>query len=43
MIMLASNFLIYMKKERVNHIKYYDYESARIDIFQFIEAWYNPK
>lgn len=38
-----ESFNSILKKERVNHIKYYDYESARIDIFQFIEAWYNRK
>lgn len=38
-----ESFNSILKKERVNHIKYYDYETAQIDIFEFIEAWYNRK
>lgn len=38
-----ESFNSILKKERVNHIKYYDYEAAKIDIFEFIEAWYNRK
>ena len=31
------------KKEQVNNVQYYDYESAKLDLFVFIESWYNRK
>lgn len=34
-------FYSIFKKERVNHIKYYAYEAVKIDLFEFIEVWYN--
>ncbi len=36
-------FLFNTKKERVNRVKYYDYKSAKLDLFIFIESWYNRK
>lgn len=38
-----ESFNSILKKERVNHVKYNDYESAKLDIFMFIEGWYNRK
>lgn len=38
-----ESFNSILKKERVNHVKYHDYESAKLDIFMFIEGWYNRK
>jgi len=32
-----------LKKEVVNHNKYYDFKSARKARFEFIECWYNRK
>ena len=39
----VESFNSILKKERVNLVMYYDYESAKIDLFEFIEAWYNRK
>ncbi|GKU24326.1 transposase [Clostridium folliculivorans] len=38
-----ESFHSILKKERVNRVKYYDYESAKLDLFIFIESWYNRK
>src|SRR5699024_6132208 len=32
-----------LKKEEVNHVQYIDEKSARMALFQYIEAWYNRK
>jgi transposase InsO family protein len=32
-----------LKKEEVNRVKYYDFGSAKLSIFKFIESWYNRK
>ncbi|MBO0525181.1 hypothetical protein EXQ27_03425 [Clostridium botulinum] len=29
------------KKEEVHLIKYFDFDAARLAIFEYIEAWYN--
>lgn len=36
-----ESFHSILKKEEVNHVKYYDYETAKIAIFKYIESWYN--
>ncbi len=38
-----ESFHSILKKEEVNHNKYYDYKTARRAIFEFIESWYNRK
>lgn len=38
-----ESFHSILKKERVNRVKYYDYKSAKLDLFTFIESWYNRK
>ncbi|WP_139376287.1 IS3 family transposase [Clostridium chromiireducens] len=38
-----ESFHSILKKEQVNNVQYYDYESAKLDIFVFIESWYNRK
>lgn len=38
-----ESFNSILKKERVNNIKYYDYKSARIDVFRFIECGITEK
>lgn len=32
-----------LKKKQVNNVKYLNYESAKLDLFIFIEGWYNRK
>ncbi|NBI07694.1 hypothetical protein D3Z33_12605 [Senegalia massiliensis] len=32
-----------LKKEEVNLVIYYDYDAARLTIFEYIESWYNRK
>lgn len=32
-----------LKKEEVHLVKYFDYDAARLSIFEYIEAWYNRK
>ncbi|EQB22446.1 Mobile element protein [Dehalobacter sp. UNSWDHB] len=32
-----------MKKEEVHLVKYFDFDTARLSIFEYIEAWYNRK
>jgi transposase InsO family protein len=38
-----ESFHSILKKEQVNNVQYYDYESAQLDLFVFIESWYNRK
>jgi putative transposase len=30
-----------LKKEEVNQVHYFDFNAARLAIFEYIEAWYN--
>ena len=32
-----------LKKEEVNLVSYYDFDIARLAIFEYIESWYNRK
>lgn len=36
-----ESFHAILKKEEVNHVQYIDEKSAKIALFQYIEAWYN--
>lgn len=36
-----ESFHASLKKEEVNLVKYYDFNAARLAIFQYIESWYN--
>jgi len=38
-----ESFHASLKKEAVNRVKYYDFDSARLSIFKYIESWYNRK
>lgn len=38
-----ESFHSILKKEEVNQVKYYDFNSARLALFQFIESWYNRR
>jgi len=38
-----ESFHSILKKEQVNNVQYYDYESAKLDLFIFIESWYNRR
>lgn len=38
-----ESFHSILKKEEVNHNKYYDFKTASRAIFEFIESWYNRK
>ena len=38
-----ESFHASLKKEEVHIVKYFDYDAARLAIFQYIEAWYNRK
>jgi len=38
-----ESFHASLKKEEVNLVTYYDFNIARIAIFEYIEAWYNRK
>lgn len=38
-----ESFHASLKKEEVNLVTYYDYNAARLAIFEYIEAWYNRK
>jgi len=38
-----ESFHSVLKKEEVNHHKYYDFNIARKAIFEYIESWYNRK
>lgn len=38
-----ESFHSILKKEEVNTVKYYDFDSAKLAMFKFIESWYNRK
>ena len=38
-----ESFHAILKKEEVNHVRYLNYESAQLALFQYIEGWYNRK
>lgn len=38
-----ESFHASLKKEEVYLVKYFDYDAARLAIFEYIEAWYNRK
>jgi len=38
-----ESFHASLKKEEVNLVTYYDFNSAKLAIFEYIEAWYNRK
>jgi putative transposase len=38
-----ESFHASLKKEEVHLVKYFDFDAARIAIFEYIEAWYNIK
>lgn len=38
-----ESFHAILKKEEVNHIHYFDFYSARVELFKYIEGWYNHK
>jgi len=38
-----ESFHAILKKEEVNHVQYFDYTSAKLALFQYIEGWYNRK
>src|SRR5690625_2633640 len=38
-----ESFHAILKKEEVNHVRYFDFKSAKLDLFQYIEGWYNRK
>lgn len=38
-----ESFHAILKKEEIHHVKYVDYPSAKMALFQYIEGWYNRK
>jgi len=40
---VAENFFKILKSEMVNHREYHSHFHAKIEIFEFIEVWYNRK
>ncbi|MBW9143995.1 integrase core domain-containing protein [Clostridium sp. CM027] len=38
-----ESFHASLKKEEVYHVKYFDYDAARLGTFEHIKAWYNIK
>lgn len=38
-----ESFHASLKKEEVHLVKYFDFDTARLAIFEYIEAWYNRK
>src|SRR5690625_2612574 len=38
-----ESFHAILKKEEVNHVQYIDDKSAELELFQYIEGWYNRK
>ena len=38
-----ESFHTLLKKEEVNHRKHPDFNTARKEIFKYIESWYNKK
>lgn len=39
----AEEYQAMLKKEEVNLATYYDFDVARLAIFEYIESWYNRK
>ena len=40
---LAENFFSILKVERVYRTSYHTREEAELDLFVFIDGWYNPR
>lgn len=38
-----ESFHSILKKEEVHHVKYLDFKTAKLALFEYIEGWYNPK
>lgn len=38
-----ESFHAILKKEEANHVQYLDFNSARIELFKYIDGWYNRK
>lgn len=38
-----ESFHAILKTEEVNHVRYLDYQSAKLAMFKYIEGWYNRK
>ncbi|WP_204671902.1 IS3 family transposase [Gracilibacillus alcaliphilus] len=38
-----ESFHAILKKEEVNHVQYLDFNAARVELFKYIEGWYNRK
>ena len=38
-----ESFHAILKKEEVNHVRYLDFHTANIELFKYIEGWYNRK
>ncbi len=38
-----ESFHAILKKEEIHNVKYIDYQSAKLALFQYIEGWYNLK
>ncbi|MBG9983255.1 IS3 family transposase [Aerococcaceae bacterium DSM 111020] len=38
-----ESFHATLKKEEVNHVQYLDFNSAKVELFKYIEGWYNRK
>lgn len=38
-----ESFHAILKKEEVNHVRYLDFNTANIELFKYIEGWYNRK
>jgi transposase InsO family protein len=38
-----ESFHAILKKEEVNHVTYLDFHSAKVELFKYIEGWYNRK
>ncbi len=36
-----ESFHSVLKKEEVNQVKYFNFEVARLAVFEYIESWYN--
>jgi transposase InsO family protein len=38
-----ESFHATLKKEEIHHVKYIDFNTAKIALFQYIEVWYNRR
>ena len=38
-----ESFHAILKKEEVNHVQYLDFKVAQVELFKYIEGWYNRK